>query len=632
MASIIRIMTLLFLLLSISGYGVAQPNNLDSLELLLHDKGCSVDEKLRIYDDLSWEYLNVSFDKSSRMAREGIKLAHREENLLMEATLMRNLGVAYYMDNRLDSADLILSDALATAKRSSEVAIEAAVYAALGNLYNVQNRYDIAIENYNKALPIYEALGRVDKVYTITANIGALYYNRRNYPQAEKYLLTARKVAAEVGDILIQGQIAQNLSNIYFATSKPAEAYECARQAVDFYREAGDEYNLVLSLTSLSGACHTHLKDNTLAMTYAREALEKARNINMPNLISASLCNIAYAYYRNKDYRQALDAAQECISLTDSTDLQQLIAINTTLAECHIHLGEAAKAEQTLHTVYELMARQSDEQIGYALAEMEVRYDTQKKEDAITTLSREKQLLWVITITLIIAVVLLIVALILYNRYQRQKRLRTEEQMRAFEAQKQLLAAEWLLNGENRERARISRELHDGLGGVLTMAKLQISQSNASESLISLMENAITEMRRISSNLMPEMLGRFGLRPTLSEYCKSSPAVDLHFYGEDLRYDPAVEMNLYRIACELINNALKHSEATQINVQLITEKERVSLIVQDNGKGFDVATASGSGLSNIKNRSSLMGASLDIFSTIGSGTEITVDLKINAAL
>lgn len=632
MASIIRITTFLLLLLSISQYGIAQQNSLDSLELCLQEKALSVDDRLRIYDDLSWEYLSVNFIKSRTMAREGIKLAHQKEKRTMEVTLMRNLGVAYYMDNRLDSAEIILLKALGVAKEISEHSIEAAVYGALGNLYNVQSKFDIAIENYNRALPIYEALGRTDKVYTIKANIGALYYNRRNYPQAEKYLLAAQTLAVEADDLPIQAQIAQNLSNIYFAASKPTEAYLWAEKAVTLCREAGDEYKEVLALTSLSGACHTYLKDNNLAMKYAVEALEKARSIGMPNLISASLCNMAYVHYRNGNYQKALVTAQECVSLTDSTDFEQLIGMNSTLLESYIQLSEKGKAEEAFHRVYELMTRQSNEQVSYALAEMEVQYETQKKEEAITVLSHEKRLLWVITVILVVAVFLLIVTLILYNRYQRQKRLRTEEQMHAFETQKQLLAAEWLLDGENRERSRISRELHDGLGGVLTMTKLKLSQSNVSEALISLVESAITEMRRISSNLMPEMLGRFGLRPTLSEYCKNSPTVDLHFYGEDLRYDSAVEMNLYRVACELINNALKHSEATQINVQLITEKERASLIVQDNGKGFDTGAVSGNGLNNIKNRTSLMGASLDVFSTIGSGTEITVELKINTTL
>lgn len=627
MNCIIRIASIILLLITSMHQSDAQQSSLDSLQLRLQQKSITSDEKLKILDDLSWEYLSIDFTKSCSFAREGIKLAHLKDNLVMEATLTRNLGVAYYMDNRLDSAEIILINALKIAKKSSESSLVAGVYSALGNTYNVQNRYDMAIEHYNKAMPIYEALGRMDKVYTIQANIGTLYYNRHNYPQAEKYLLAAQQLAIEAEDIPIQGQIAQNLSNIYFATSMPEKAYYWAEKAVSLCREAADEYNEVLALTSLSGACQVHLKDNSLAMKYAIEALNKARKIDMPNLISASLCNMAYLYYRNGDYQQALKNAKESVSLTDSTDLEQLIGMHSTMLESYIQLNDKINAEKSFHKVYELMTHQSDEEVSHALAEMEIQYETQKKENAINTLSHEKQLLWTITVVLIAAVILLVIALILFNSYQRQKRLRADEKISSFETQKQLLAAEWLLNGENKERSRISRELHDGLGGLLTIAKIKLSQLNLPNNVLLLIDNAITEMRRISSNLMPEMLGRFGLRATLSEYCKVAPIIDLHFYGEDQRYDSTIEINIYRIACELINNALKHSEATQINVQLITERERISLIVQDNGKGFDFSKVSGNGLNNIRNRSSIMHATLDIFSKKGMGTEITIDLK-----
>lgn len=621
----------LLCLCSLPQKGMAQDAALDSMELKLQEKGLAAKEKLALYDELSWSYLDKSFEKSSAFARKGMELAEKENNLAMRATLTRNLGVAYYMDNRLDSAEIILMEAMQVVKEGHEPYLEAAVYTALGNLYNVQSRYELAISHYNQALPIFEKLGRTERIYVISSNIGTLYNNRGNYTQAEKYLLMARKAATEAGDIVAQGRIAQNLSNVYFATSKPAEAYREAEEAVRLCREAGSEYDVVMSLTSLSAACHTHLKDNALAMKYAVEALAKARSIDMPNLVSAALRNIAHVYYRSGEYQQAIASVRECLALTDSTDLSQLVTMNSTLMESYIHLGKKAEAEEAYHTLYELMVRQSDEQVTQALAEMEVKYETKKKEEAIASLHSEKRLLMTVTVSLTVAVLLLIVALVLYNRYQRQKRLRAEEQMRAFETHKQLLAAEWLLGGENRERARISRELHDGLGGVLTMAKLKLSQADVSDSLVTLVDNAITEMRRISSNLMPEMLGRFGLRPTLSEYCNSAPVVDLHFYGDDLRYDPSVEMNLYRMACELINNALKHSEATQINVQIITEKERVSLIVQDNGKGFDTANIPGNGLNSIKNRASLMGATLDIFSDPANGTEITVEIKMKAS-
>lgn len=610
----------------------AQMPHADSLELCLKDKQLSAVEKLRVYDDLSWELLDKDFVRSSEVARQGIQLAKQEGNRVMEATLIRNLGVAYYMDSRLDSAEIILSEALRVATSAQDAASQAGAYVALGNLYNVQSRYNIAIDHYNKALPLYKKLGRTDRIYTIHANIGALYSSRGNYPQAERYLLAAQKTARAQKDIAMQARIAQNLSNVYFAISRAKESYQYAKEAVSLCREAGDDYNEVLALTSLSGACHTYLKDNDLARQYAVEALEKAQKIQIPNLISAALRNRAYAYYRDTDYKKAKETAIECLELTDSTDLSQRVAMNSTLLESYIQLGEKVKAEETFHLVYELMNRQSDERMSQAISEMEVKYETNRKEEHIAMLSEERSLFIALSITGATVVVLLLITLLLMNRYQRQKRLRMEEQLRISEQEKLLLAAQSLLDGENRERGRLSRELHDGLGGMLTMIKMSLNQmkqqtSSDFEKVLGFVDSSICEMRKMAHNIMPESILKFGLVPTLGEFCKNFPNVSMHVYGEMERYREKVEINFYRIACELINNALKHSDATRINVQLITAVDKISLSVQDNGVGFSLEEHP-EALQTVKSRVEVLGATIDILSTKDEGTEVTVELNI----
>ncbi len=627
-----RVLSIFVLMLSSPWTTTAQFNKLDSMELKLQQKGIAVNEQLRLCDDLSWGYLDQDFAKSSQFAREGIRLARKADNREMEATLLRNLGVAYYMDNRLDSAEVILIEALQIARNGEDTSVIAAVHTALGNLYNVQGRYDKAVENYTYALPIYEKIGRIDRVYTIQSNIGALYSSRGNYSQAEKYLLAAHASASNHNDIVMMGRIAQNLSNIYFATSRADEAFRYAEEAVSYCREAGDDYNEVLALTSLSGACHIHLKDNRKAMQYAVEALDKARQIGMPSVLSAAQRNITYAYYRIGDYVRAREAALACLELTDSTDLSQRLAMNSSLVEIYIHTGEKERAETAFHTVYELMTRQSDEQIASALSEMEVKYDTERKESRIEMLSHDRQLFIGLTVAGGAAALLLIVVIILMNRYQRQRRLRMEEQLKVAEQEKQLMAAQSLLDGENQERGRLARELHDGLGGMLTMIKMSLGQMKTQTSVdfdrvLGFVDNSINEMRKMAHNIMPESILKFGLVPTLTEFCKNIPNLNLHVYGNALRYSDKIEVNFYRIACELINNALKHADATTINVQLIASADKLSLSVQDNGCGFTLEKHPNA-LQTVKSRVEILNASIDIFTREGGGTEVTVELNI----
>ncbi|GHV53391.1 hypothetical protein FACS1894181_17180 [Bacteroidia bacterium] len=137
------------------------------------------------------------------------------------------------------------------------------------------------------------------------------------------------------------------------------------------------------------------------------------------------------------------------------------------------------------------------------------------------------------------------------------------------------------------------------------------------------------ELRRIAHHLMPELLMRCGLKTSLETFCQSMPDTQFHYFGEDTRFDGKLETLLYRSAHELIYNAIKHAGATQINVQLIQESERISLTVQDNGKGFDPSRKTGGmGLNNIRQWVAVFNGEFSISSEPGQGTEINMEFQL----
>ena len=151
---------------------------------------------------------------------------------------------------------------------------------------------------------------------------------------------------------------------------------------------------------------------------------------------------------------------------------------------------------------------------------------------------------------------------------------------------------------------------------------------------LGLLDTSIKELRHVAHNLMPETLFRYGLHQTLSDFCEgitnAGLKVNFAFYGVDKRYDEKLEIASYRIIQELVNNAMKHSGATEIAVQLVSEEERLSITVQDNGKGMDLTTAeqsSGKGLANIRSRVSSFGGHFDLSSEHGKGTEAIIEFK-----
>jgi two-component system, NarL family, sensor kinase len=226
----------------------------------------------------------------------------------------------------------------------------------------------------------------------------------------------------------------------------------------------------------------------------------------------------------------------------------------------------------------------------------------------------------------------------------KQKEIR-EQTVNELKIDHQLVASRAVLIGEEKERGRLSRDLHDGLGGMLSGVKLAISSIRGNNSLpqeihekidmaLIQLNLSISELRSIAQNLMPEALINFGLKDALNDFCTNlgtnNPVkISFLFYGEPIRFDPSIENSLFRIAQEAINNALKYSKASQIIVQLIQDESWINLTIQDDGQGFDVDKINekkSGGLKNIRARAESFDGSFHIDSRIGVGTEVIVDL------
>jgi signal transduction histidine kinase len=209
------------------------------------------------------------------------------------------------------------------------------------------------------------------------------------------------------------------------------------------------------------------------------------------------------------------------------------------------------------------------------------------------------------------------------------------------------LATQSVLKGEESERKRLARDLHDGLGGLLSGVKTALNNMKGNVILtgenvdsfsqaLGMLDNSITELRRVAHNMMPEALMKLGLKDTLTDFCNELDKVNpmniaFQFYGQFSRVDTNLEINAFRIIQELVNNAIKHSEAKELVVQMIQEPNRLCFIVLDNGKGFnlkDLEHTKGIGLASIKSRVDSFNGQLEINSKPGKGTEITVEFLI----
>jgi signal transduction histidine kinase len=220
-----------------------------------------------------------------------------------------------------------------------------------------------------------------------------------------------------------------------------------------------------------------------------------------------------------------------------------------------------------------------------------------------------------------------------------------EQRIHELEQERQIIALNSTLQGEETERSRLARDLHDGLGGLLSGLKLTLMNMKGNSIItregldlydhaLGLLDTSIKELRHVAHNLMPETLFRYGLKQSLSDFCEgvgtTGLKVNFAFYGVEKRFDEKMEIAIYRIVQELVNNAMKHAMASVIEVQFISEEGRLSVTVQDNGKGMDLKTieqSTGKGLANIRSRVASFGGHFDLSSEHGKGTEAIIEFK-----
>jgi signal transduction histidine kinase len=241
---------------------------------------------------------------------------------------------------------------------------------------------------------------------------------------------------------------------------------------------------------------------------------------------------------------------------------------------------------------------------------------------------------------------LLIISLLSYRNYRQKQKLQ-QLRINELETEKQLTATEAVLKGEEQERTRLAKDLHDGLGGLLSGVKFSLSNMKDNliitpdnmavfERSLDMIDASIRELRRVAHNMMPEMLTKFGLDEALKEYCNILNGtgllkVNYQSLGMEARLDKSLEIIVYRIIQELLNNILKHASASEAFVQLVRETNRLNIVVEDNGKSFDTAILEenkGAGWMNIRSRVDYLKGQLDIHSEPGKGTLVNIEFNV----
>ena len=296
-----------------------------------------------------------------------------------------------------------------------------------------------------------------------------------------------------------------------------------------------------------------------------------------------------------------------------------------------------------------------NEETAMIVQEMDQRFQTEKKDKEIAqqraTLEQQNSVLRqqaFDNILLLIGLLLLLALsafVIIINRRNKQL---SEQRLASVQKERESQILRAMIKGEEQERVRIARDLHDSLGAVMASAKLrvntlghQIPQLKSMDSFHiaeELIDEACHNVREISHDMMPGSLGKYGLQEAIGRMCatieKGRPDISISYipYGLESLDDDIVATNVLRMVQELLRNVIKHAAAKEVIVQLTLEDEQLIITVEDDGKGFDTQDEkfqAGLGLESIQTRALSLHGELDIQSEPGEGTTFTITIPIS---
>ena len=614
---------------------------IDSLEQVLATGNLSDEETLKCYNEISGLH-NYNPQKAMQYARQGLRLAEKKGNKKMLFEFYYVLSNIYYNLANYDSSLVCCEKVVELypfADAETKESLLGFTFKSMGEVYSWQGNFDKALEYFFSSIKIAEDIDNKKLLLYTYSSIAYMYASMQNLEQAESYFVKMKDACIEINDSLNIAYVLYQLSVLHTNKNEYDKALQDAEDAyriVTSYSNVSPNY-LIQSLTVLSSAW-SHF-DTNKALKYAKEALSLTETHNLYLHQSTILYEIARLYYDLNNYSDSELTALQALDEVDKDHYLQNL-LYEILLQSNIMLGKKDKALEYFDIYQQSIADYSQENFQSSLSEMEVKYETEKKEMQITLLKEEKQLMTWLSIAIGGLLLLGLITLFFIWRWTLYKKRLAEQQVKQLSQEKQLIATQAILDGETAERTRIARDLHDGLGGVLTGAKLhfldmkqdvnpEYIDAERFDKVLRLLDQSVQEMRRVAHHLMPDSLSRFGLKPAVSDFCSNLPAVEFIYYGDEIRLEPKLEEMIYRCIYELVNNALKHAGASNIIVQIMQRSNSIAFTVQDDGCGFDPSAESkGIGLANIRTRVAAYNGNFNIDSSADKGTEANVELQL----
>jgi len=594
---------------------------------------------------LSIEFRQINPDSSNNISEQLMKLSAQQKNIPLHQKAEIN-KVYYYLNKSNADSGLSVSEKniRSLLKSKGNDSLLAQYFSAAGLSLMRLNRQKDAMEKFLNALKTSEQAG--DKLMMAKAqhNIGWAYMELNQYTEAITHFTSALQII-EKNKIPFKMAVSYaNIASCYGALNKYDSVYKYAGEGIKMAHEQNN-YQTEANGWYIMGTAYTNEKKYEQALACFLKAKPIRAKIGDPFFIVSDLAVLSELYAMMNKTAEGLQTGNEALTIAKKENLQsKLPMIYKAIALNYEKSGNYAAAAELYKQVNVLKDSMYENASAEAVVEMKTKYETEKKERIIQEqqFNLKKKNYFIITISALV----LLGALLAWLFYNRTK-LKQETKLQAAVLSQQQIAAAAILQAEENERQRIAKDLHDGVGQIMSAAKMNLSsfendlqfkdeeQKLSFERIISLVDEGCKEVRSVSHQMMPNVLLKSGLGKAVAEFLDKIDQkvlkVNLHTEGLNEHIEATTEIVLYRVLQESVNNVIKHSGASELDLSLIKDADGISATIEDNGKGFDsknLSEKAGLGLKNMKARVEYLKGTIDFDSSPGRGTLVAIHIPL----
>ncbi|MFY7665123.1 tetratricopeptide repeat protein [Flavobacterium sp.] len=563
------------------------------------------------------------------------------------ANMYNNVGMMYNNTNNKKLALQYFEKGLKVAEKYKLDNPKALIYINLTNLHITENNLDAALETAIKANALCEKL-KLFKEQAVNANlIGVIYYYKSDFEKAVEYYRLSLKLSKQTGDVHSENTALSNIGEIQVLQNK-SEALTTLQACENYFKKIKDYSNLQQVYLHYSTFFRNSNQDKKTI-----EYLDKLRKVE--SQLSDSLQRKSVVFYQTKFETQQKENKILLLSKADS--IKNLKIANQQLVLSR-NLLELTRQKLALSGARLQLAQDSLHIAKQGKTILQAQLQASKRQEKIKSLSKEalRQKLILkekeialnrknttIGFILIAAILVLLIAYALY----RKKQLEQKAVLAAEKSKQRELLTQAVIEAEETERKRIASDLHDGVGQLFSAVKMNLSglftrvelvrdeDRFLAEKTMALVDESCKEVRVISHKMMPNFLLKSGIASDIRSFIEKVDAETLKISFESQGFKEQMEFTeetiLYRVIQELINNVIKHAQATELHIALNKTNTTISVHIEDNGIGFNLEEAlekGGLGMKNILVRVDYLKGKVHFEANKPSGTIVHIEIPI----